>query len=80
MPSINRAAPRRRRCKLSKTPRLVTISAHYPGLRHCRRVSSTNWRELHWPGHVGARLADTASLFQSMGEVAVARKHSLFLD
>ena len=28
----------------------------------------------------GARLADTASLFQSMGEVPVARKHGLFLD
>ena len=27
-----------------------------------------------------ARLADTASLFQSMGEVPVARKHGLFLD
>jgi outer membrane protein TolC len=28
----------------------------------------------------GARLADTASLFQSMGEVPVARRHGLFLD
>jgi outer membrane protein TolC len=28
----------------------------------------------------GARLADTASLFQSMGEVPVARKHGLFLE
>jgi outer membrane protein TolC len=28
----------------------------------------------------GARLADTASLFESMGEVPVSRKHGLFLD
>jgi len=28
----------------------------------------------------GARLADTASLFQSMGEIPVTRKHGLFLD
>jgi NodT family efflux transporter outer membrane factor (OMF) lipoprotein len=28
----------------------------------------------------GARLADTASLFQSMGEIPVARRHGLFLE